>query len=70
MPPATAHLWLEAGRVAGVCIGAEQLAADAIVVAGGAWSSRLLEPLDVEPFVRPQRGQLLHLEMPGRATGR
>jgi D-amino-acid dehydrogenase len=65
-----ASLWLESGRVTGVRVGVENIAADVVVVAGGAWSSRVLEPLGIQPFVRPQRGQLVHLEVPGSGTGR
>ncbi len=65
-----AALWLESGRVMGVRVGAENVAADAVVVAGGAWSSRVLESLGVQLAVRPQRGQLVHLDVPGFATGR
>lgn len=65
-----ATLWLESGRVSGLRVGSEDVPADAVVVASGAWSSSLLEPLGVAPFVRPQRGQLVHLDVPGAATGR
>jgi D-amino-acid dehydrogenase len=65
-----ASLWVERGRVAGVRLEGENVAADAVVIASGAWSGQLLEPLGIEPFVRPQRGQLVHLEVPGASTGR
>jgi len=68
---ASAAPWVESGRVVGVRLDSgAALAADAIVIAGGAWSSTVLEPLGVAPLVRPQRGQLLHLELPGQATAR
>jgi D-amino-acid dehydrogenase len=59
-----------AGRAVGVSFEGEELAADAVVIAGGAWSSQALAPLGVELPVRPQRGQLVHLELPGQATGK
>ena len=63
--------WLEAGHVVGVRLDSgEALAADVVVVASGAWSNMALQPLGYGPVVRPQRGQLLHLEMPGQATSR
>jgi D-amino-acid dehydrogenase len=65
---ASAVPWVEAGRVVGVRSSGEALAADAVVVAGGAWSSALLAPLGVELQVVPQRGQLVHLEVPGAMT--
>lgn len=49
-----------AGRVVAVRTATgETLAADAFVVCGGAWSSRLLEPLHPGLPVRPVRGQML-----------
>jgi D-amino-acid dehydrogenase len=66
----SAALALRAGRAAGVSLESEQLEADAVVIAGGAWSSQVLAPLGIELPVRPQRGQLVHLELPGQATGK
>jgi D-amino-acid dehydrogenase len=66
----TASIWSQAGRVLGVHVDGEAIGADAVVVAGGAWSSLVLAPLGIELPVLPQRGQLLHLEMPGHSTGR
>ncbi|WP_426623456.1 NAD(P)/FAD-dependent oxidoreductase [Leifsonia sp. McL0607] len=39
------------------------LPADAIVVAAGAWTDRVLRPLGVRVRVEPQRGQLVHLRV-------
>ena len=50
-------------RVAG-----QELAADAVIVAGGAWSNSLGDALGVRLPVYPQRGQILHLELPGVTT--
>jgi D-amino-acid dehydrogenase len=58
------------GRAVGVSLDAEELEADAVVIAGGAWSAEALAPLGVELPVRAQRGQLVHLELPGQATGK
>ena len=65
----SAELWIERGGVVGVTLAGEVLGADAVVVAGGAWSSALLAPLGVSLPVVPQRGQLLHLDVPGHSTG-
>jgi glycine/D-amino acid oxidase-like deaminating enzyme len=65
---ASAVPWLEAGRVVGVRASEGVLAADAVVIAGGAWSSALLSPLGLQPSIVPQRGQLIHLELPGLST--
>jgi D-amino-acid dehydrogenase len=57
------------GRVTGVRVGAEAIAADAVVVAAGAWAPALLEPVGIALAVSPQRGQISHLRLEGAATG-
>jgi D-amino-acid dehydrogenase len=66
----SAAVWVQGGRVLGVMIEGEALGADAVVIAGGAWSSLALAPLGVELPVRPERGQLVHLDVPGQSTGK
>lgn len=61
---------VRAGRAVGVSLEGEEIGADAVVIAGGAWSSLALAPLGVELPVRPQRGQLVHLELAGQPTGK
>jgi D-amino-acid dehydrogenase len=63
-----ATLWCRSGRVEGISVGGEELGADAIVIAGGAWSSSAVAALGVDLPVRPQRGQLVHLVLSGQAT--
>jgi glycine/D-amino acid oxidase-like deaminating enzyme len=53
-------------RDGAVVVDGEPVAADAVVVAAGAWSPQLLPELSVEP----QRGQIVHLRLPGVDTGR
>lgn len=65
-----AELRIEAGRVTGVRVDGAALAADAVVIAAGAWSAAVLEPLGLHLPVRPQRGQLVHLELAGVSTAR
>ncbi len=43
-------------RVQSVVIGNQELEADAIVVCAGAWSSKLLRPLGIDPHIYPVRG--------------
>lgn len=57
------------GAVTGVRAGDSVVNADAVVVAGGAWSNGLLAPLGLRLPVQPQRGQILHLEIPGVDPG-
>jgi D-amino-acid dehydrogenase len=64
----SATLTLAAGRVTGVAVDGhgEAVGADAVVVAAGAWSAELCRPFGVTLQVHPQRGQLLHVDLPGR----
>jgi D-amino-acid dehydrogenase len=57
-------------RVEVVVVNGERLPAEAVVLSGGAWSAALGEALGVSLPVFPQRGQILHLELPGGETGR
>jgi D-amino-acid dehydrogenase len=56
------------GRVSGVAVEAETIAADIVVVAAGAWAPALLAPLGVTLAVTPQRGQIVHLGLAGQPT--
>ena len=56
-------------RVTGVRVGPDTPAAGAVIVAGGAWSPALGEPLGVRIPVEPQRGQIAHLLLPDVPTG-
>lgn len=57
-----------AGRgVPGVRVDGETVAADAVVVAAGAWTDHLLEPLGLRTGTVPQRGQIVHARNPARA---
>lgn len=42
--------------------------ADEVVVTGGAWASQILNPLGLGHPVKPQKGQIIHLRLPGVAT--
>lgn len=52
------------GSPAVATLDGERLSVDSVVVAAGAWSTRLVEPLRVRLPVRPVRGQILHLDLP------
>ena len=43
--------------------------ADAIVIAGGAWTAQVAHQLDAHLPVGPVRGQIVHLDVPGHETG-
>ncbi|PSK83582.1 D-amino-acid dehydrogenase [Murinocardiopsis flavida] len=63
-----AELLAGSGGVRGVRVDGEDLPADAVIVAAGAWTARLLAPFDVAVPVHPVRGQITHLALPGHRT--
>ncbi len=58
-----AELESRCGAVTGVRVGATRIDADAVVLAAGAWSGRVIPAL--AGCIEPQRGQILHLHLPG-----
>jgi D-amino-acid dehydrogenase len=56
------------GRITGARVGGAALAADGVVVTAGAWAPTLLRPLGVALPIEPQRGQIVHLHLPGHDT--
>jgi D-amino-acid dehydrogenase len=61
----TAEIIVEGRSVMGVRVEGATLPADAVIVAAGAWSQATTAALGVSIPVYPQRGQILHLELPG-----
>ena len=59
---------IASGRVLGVRTPAGVWPADAVVIAGGAWSGASAACAGLHLPVRPQRGQLVHLELSGTDT--
>lgn len=51
-----------------VWVDGRELAADAVLVAAGAWTNDVLQPLGCRVPVEPQRGQLVHLRLEGVDT--
>jgi len=64
----TAELDRSAGRVSGVKVGSERIFADAVVVAAGAWTAQVCAPMGWRLPIGPQRGQIIHAELPGAHT--
>ena len=58
----------QAGRVSGVDVAGQRLAAERVIVTAGAWADPLLRPLGLGLPVRPQRGQIVHLRLDGART--
>lgn len=63
-----ATLALDGGKARGVDSAGQTISADEIILAGGAWAPELLRPLGVSHPVAPQKGQIVHLRLPGAAT--
>ncbi|MBT5050873.1 MAG: glycine oxidase ThiO [Rhodospirillaceae bacterium] len=62
------EILLQGDHVTGVRIGAEEIAAEAVVVAAGAWSRNIPGlPEHVRPPVRPLKGQMVAVQMPSDA---
>jgi D-amino-acid dehydrogenase len=56
------------GKAEGIIVEGEAIEAGVIAIAGGAWSPSLGAQLGVELPIRPQRGQIIHLSLPGIST--
>jgi len=52
-------LVIDGGRVTGVHTSADRISVDRVIVAGGAWSARLLEGVAPSPRIFPVRGQMI-----------
>jgi D-amino-acid dehydrogenase len=57
-------------KVTGIDLDGETIDADSVVIATGAWTNAMLEPLGVRVAVAPQRGQILHITMGDTDTSR
>jgi D-amino-acid dehydrogenase len=55
-------------RVTGVVVDGETVDADAVVVTAGVWANDILAPLGLRIAIEPQRGQIIHLRLPGVNT--
>src|SRR5262249_55221479 len=64
-----AELAIREGRATGIVLGAERLEADRVVLASGAWAAAMLARHGITLKVAPQRGQIMHLALPGVDTG-
>lgn len=60
---------VERGRALGVVLDEEVVHASGVVLAAGAWSAALADPLGISLRVAPQRGQIAHLRLAGQPTG-
>ncbi|WP_216828461.1 NAD(P)/FAD-dependent oxidoreductase [Alkalihalobacterium elongatum] len=56
-------LEVENNLVTGVIVNGESYQADKVIVTAGAWAKDLLEPLGIQFVVKPQKAQIVHLEV-------
>lgn len=64
------HVTLEQDGARLLCrrSGGSRVEADEIIVTAGAWAAQILRPLGLDHPVQPQRGQIVHLSLPGTRT--
>ncbi len=65
---ADASLIVVDGQVKGVRIEDEMHYAEQIILTAGVWVNELLEPLHLELDIRPEKGQILHLDITAEQT--
>lgn len=63
-----AELVRQGNRISEVRVGGQRLAPETVVIAGGAWSNALGEAIGVDIPLYPQRGQIVHLDLPNANT--
>jgi D-amino-acid dehydrogenase len=63
-----ASLVMQGNQVVGIKIEDKMCCADQVIVTAGAWSNELLLPLGVNFLVKPQKAQIIHLELPETDT--
>ena len=56
-------------RITTVLVGDTAIAPGAVIVAGGAWTPEIAGVLGCDLAIYPQRGQILHLDLPDQETG-
>lgn len=62
------RLLVQGRRVEGVTVDGEQIPSGAVVIASGAWSEQWGAQLGIALPIAPQRGQIIHLSLPGIET--
>lgn len=64
----SATLAVEEGKVGGIYVDGELMAASKVLVAAGAWAAEFLEPLGLNVQVTGQKAQIVHLRLSGLET--
>ncbi|MHC0038367.1 NAD(P)/FAD-dependent oxidoreductase [Pseudoneobacillus sp. C159] len=55
--------------VTGIMLNDELIQADKVIVTGGAWATEILNPLGLNFSIKPQKAQIVHLEVQDQDTG-
>ena len=63
-----AKLVLAGDKVVAIEISDVRISGDAVVVANGAWINSVLAPTNFQLAINPQKGQIIHIEMPDTDT--
>lgn len=63
-----ANLVIEKNRARGVTVNDTLYEADRILITAGAWVNNLLKPFNLSLHIAPQRGQIIHLQLPKTNT--
>jgi D-amino-acid dehydrogenase len=63
-----AKLLFSTNEVTGVRLKDELIPADQVIITAGAWSKELLHPLGIDFLIKPQKAQIVHLELPETNT--
>ncbi|HLT56603.1 MAG TPA: FAD-dependent oxidoreductase [Bacillota bacterium] len=65
-----AELIHSGGKLSGCKVNEIVLEADIVIAANGAWMKELLLPLNIHFAVAPQKGQILHVQLPNMETSK
>ncbi|MEB1807241.1 MAG: FAD-binding oxidoreductase [Bacillaceae bacterium] len=63
-----ASLEYKGNQVSGITINDKTFEGEQVIITGGAWANELLKPLGVHFIVKPQKAQIVHLEIPDMDT--
>ncbi|MDE5413465.1 NAD(P)/FAD-dependent oxidoreductase [Alkalihalobacterium chitinilyticum] len=58
-----ASLEYEGNQISGITVNDKTFEADQVIITGGAWANELLKSIGVHFIVKPQKAQIVHLEM-------
>lgn len=57
---------MEGDRAVALRTGDQHIGVDAVIVAAGSWTNHIIKPTGFHVPIAPQKGQIIHIEMPGQ----